>query len=46
MKYVPHEYQKYAQDFIINNSACALLLDMGLGKTVITSIKSSSRYLE
>lgn len=36
MKYVPHEYQKYAQDFIINNSACALLLDMGLGKTVIT----------
>ena len=36
MKYVPHKYQKYAQDFIINNSACALLLDMGLGKTVIT----------
>ena len=36
MKYVTHEYQKYAQDFIINNSACALLLDMGLGKTVIT----------
>lgn len=36
MKYVPHEYQKYAQDFIINNSACVLLLDMGLGKTVIT----------
>lgn len=36
MKYVPHEYQKYAQNFIINNSACALLLDMGLGKTVIT----------
>lgn len=36
MKYVPHEYQKYAQDFIINNPACALLLDMGLGKTVIS----------
>lgn len=36
MKYVPHEYQKYAEEFIINNSACALLLDMGLGKTVIT----------
>lgn len=36
MKYVPHEYQKYAEDFIINNPACALLLDMGLGKTVIT----------
>lgn len=36
MKYVPHDYQKYAEEFIINNSACALMLDMGLGKTVIT----------
>ncbi len=36
MKYVPHDYQKYAEEFIINNPACALMLDMGLGKTVIT----------
>lgn len=36
MKYVPHEYQKYAEDFIIKHSACALMLDMGLGKTIIT----------
>lgn len=36
MKYVPHDYQKYAEEFIINNTACALMLDMGLGKTVIT----------
>ncbi|MEG2936152.1 MAG: DEAD/DEAH box helicase [Clostridium sp.] len=36
MKYVPHEYQKYAEEFIINNPSCGLLLDMGLGKTVIT----------
>ncbi|WP_035288025.1 DEAD/DEAH box helicase [Clostridium sp. KNHs214] len=36
MKYVPHEYQKYAEDFIIKHPACALMLDMGLGKTVIT----------
>ncbi len=36
MKYVPHEYQKYAQDFIIKHLACGLMLDMGLGKTVIT----------
>lgn len=36
MRYVPHEYQKYAEEFIINNPACALMLDMGLGKTVIT----------
>jgi SNF2 family DNA or RNA helicase len=36
MKYVPHDYQKYAEEFIINHPACALMLDMGLGKTVIT----------
>lgn len=35
MKYVPHEYQNYAEDFIIEHPACGLLLDMGLGKTVI-----------
>jgi len=35
MKYVPHEYQKYAEQFIIEHPACGLLLDMGLGKTVI-----------
>lgn len=36
MKFIPHDYQKYAEEFIINNPACALMLDMGLGKTVIT----------
>lgn len=36
MKYVPHEYQKYAEQFIIEHPACGLLFDMGLGKTVIT----------
>lgn len=36
MKYVPHKYQSYAQEFIINNEICGLFLDMGLGKTVIT----------
>src|SRR6056297_380053 len=35
MKYVPHEYQKYAKDFILSHEACGLFLDMGLGKTVI-----------
>ena len=34
--YRAHDYQKYATQFIINNKACGLLLDMGLGKTVIT----------
>lgn len=36
MKYSPHDYQKYAIDFIIKNPIVALLLDMGLGKTSIT----------
>lgn len=36
MKFVPHNYQKYAIEHVIKHPACALLLDMGLGKTVIT----------
>ena len=36
MKYNPHDYQKYATDFIITHPVAALLLDMGLGKTSIT----------
>ena len=36
MKYNPHDYQKYAIDFIISHPIAAVLLDMGLGKSVIT----------
>lgn len=36
MKYNPHDYQRYAADFIITHPIAALLLDMGLGKTSIT----------
>jgi len=36
MKYVPHDYQKFTTKFIEENSISAILLDMGLGKTVIT----------
>ena len=36
MKFVPHAYQQYAIDFIKNHEEAAVLLDMGLGKTVIT----------
>lgn len=36
MKYNPHDYQRYAADFIITHPISALLLDMGLGKTSIT----------
>ena len=36
MKFNPHDYQKYATQFIKKNPIAALLLDMGLGKTIIT----------
>ena len=36
MKFNPHDYQKYAIEYIKNNPIAAVLLDMGLGKTVIT----------
>ena len=35
MQYKPHEYQKYATNFILNHPVSAILLDMGLGKTSI-----------
>ena len=36
MRYIPHPYQAYATQFIEEHEQCAVLLDMGLGKTVIT----------
>jgi len=36
MIFVPHSYQQYAIDFIKSHEEAAVLLDMGLGKTVIT----------
>ena len=33
MKYVPHDYQRYVTNYIETHPACAVLLDMGLGKT-------------
>lgn len=36
MKYNPHEYQRYAIEFIIRNNVSAIFLDCGLGKTSIT----------
>ena len=36
MEFTPHPYQQYAIDFILSHPACGLLLDLGLGKTVIT----------
>lgn len=36
MKYMPHEYQRTAYEFILGHQKAGLMLDMGLGKTVIT----------
>ena len=36
MMFTPHAYQQYCIDRAINDSRLGLLLDMGLGKTVIT----------
>lgn len=36
MKYVPHKYQTYATEFILTHPISAILLSMGLGKSVIT----------
>lgn len=36
MKFVPHGYQAYSINYLTTHPVAALLLDMGLGKTVIT----------
>lgn len=49
MEFVAHEYQEVAKDFILDNTAAGLFLDMGLGKTVttLTAIEElKNNYLE
>lgn len=36
MRYIPHPYQDFATEHVINNPEAGLFLDMGLGKTVST----------
>lgn len=36
MNFEPHDYQRYAIDYIETHPVAAVLLDMGLGKTVIS----------
>ena len=36
MIYRPYEYQRRATKFVLEHSECGLLLDMGLGKSIIT----------
>jgi len=31
MKFIPHEYQEIAKEFILQNKAAGLFLDMGMG---------------
>lgn len=36
MKYNPYDYQKRGQKWILDHPYCALLMEMGLGKTIVT----------
>ena len=36
MRFIPHDYQEYAIDYIKQHKIAAVFLDMGLGKTSIT----------
>ena len=36
MQFCAHDYQRAAIDYVVEHPRCALFLDMGLGKTVIT----------
>ncbi len=36
MIYKPHDYQKYATEFILSHPVAAVFLSMGLGKTVLS----------
>lgn len=31
MKFIPHDYQKYAIEYIVSHPITAAILDMGLG---------------
>ncbi|MEG1239950.1 MAG: DEAD/DEAH box helicase [Oscillospiraceae bacterium] len=35
MKYIPHPYQDFCREYMLARHAAGLLLDMGLGKTVV-----------
>lgn len=31
MKFIPHDYQEFATQFVLEHPYCGLILDMGLG---------------
>lgn len=45
MNFEPHDYQTYAIDYIETHPISAVLLDMGLGKTVISLTAIADRCL-
>ncbi|SPF40775.1 SWI/SNF chromatin-remodeling complex subunit snf22 SWI/SNF complex subunit snf22 ATP-dependent helicase snf22 [Candidatus Desulfosporosinus infrequens] len=36
MKYIPHKYQEYAANLILDKPICGIFLGLGMGKTIIT----------
>ena len=46
MLYQPHDYQQYATRFIVEHPVAAVLLQMGLGKSVITLTAIAELALE
>ena len=46
MNFEPHDYQAYAIDYIETHPVAAVLLDMGLGKTVISLTAVSYTHLD
>lgn len=44
MNFSPHNYQSYAIDYIETHPVAAVLLDMGLGKTVISLTAMQTYY--
>lgn len=45
VKYIPHDYQRRAEDFLIKTPRACLFLEMGLGKTVtVLSAFNKLRY--
>ena len=46
MKFVPHDYQQHAIEYIQEKPVAALFLDLGLGKTIITLTALQSMLTE
>ena len=44
MNFVPHQYQQYCMNRIVQDPAVGLFLDMGLGKTIITWQREAAKW--